>query len=63
MKVIALVAVLALLAPAAAFTAPRTSLARGVRALPKSAVSRQMTMEDTYWEGKAPPSKVLGPRK
>ncbi|KAG5176244.1 hypothetical protein JKP88DRAFT_228024 [Tribonema minus] len=44
------------LATASAFMAPSPVMHKAAR----SAGALKMT-EDTYWEGKAPPSKVLGP--
>uniref|UniRef100_A0A7S1U023 Photosystem I reaction center subunit VIII n=1 Tax=Phaeomonas parva TaxID=124430 RepID=A0A7S1U023_9STRA len=57
MKVLSVVALLALLvAPAAAF-APARKAPRAMR----SSLKMEQTEAPTYWEGKVPPSTVLGP--
>ena len=53
-------ALLALLtATASAFSTSRATLP-SVRRVAQTAPKAQLSMEDTYWEGEAPPSYVLG---
>mmetsp|Transcript_24217 Transcript_24217/g.72660 ORF Transcript_24217/g.72660 Transcript_24217/m.72660 type:complete len:126 (+) Transcript_24217:75-452(+) len=53
-------ATLALLAGAASAFVSRPARLAPVRRAARAAPKAQLTMEDTYWEGEAPPSYVLG---
>jgi len=49
-----------LVATAAAFVAPHSKKALPAARVTRAPTKAAMTMEDTYWEGEAPPSYVLG---